>query len=62
MVLNTVMSVVILVLVAIIIVDNVRVWLQLLKTEGPIGMNTEREIVYCPILPADRAPDDKTLA
>jgi carbon starvation protein len=48
--------------VAIIIVDNVRVWLELLKTEKPIGMNTEREIVYCPILPADRAPDDKPLA
>jgi carbon starvation protein len=62
MILNTVLSVVILVLVTIIIVDNVRVWLELLKTEKPIGMNTEREIVYCPILPTDRAPEDKTLA
>jgi carbon starvation protein len=62
MMLNAVLSIVIIVLVTIIIVDNVRVWLQLLKTEGPIGMNTEREIVYCPILPADRPPDDKTLA
>jgi hypothetical protein len=25
-------------------------------------MNTEREIVYCPIVPADRPPDDKPLA
>ncbi|HTZ39478.1 MAG TPA: carbon starvation protein A [Syntrophales bacterium] len=62
MVLNTIMSVVILVLVAIIIVDNVRVWIGLLKTEKPVGMNTEREIIYCPIVPADHAPDDKTLA
>jgi carbon starvation protein len=62
MVLNTVMSVVILVLVAIIIVDNVRVWMGLLKTEGPIGMNTEREIVYCPIVAVDHPPDDKPLA
>jgi len=36
------------------------VWIQLLKTEKPIGMNTEREFVYCPIVP-DHAPDDKTL-
>jgi carbon starvation protein len=62
MMLNTILSVVILVLVTIIIVDNVRVWIGLLKTEKPIGMNTEREIVYCPILPADRPPDDKPLA
>jgi carbon starvation protein len=62
MVLNTVLSIAIIVLVAIIIVDNVRVWMGLLKTEQPIGMNTEREIVYCPIVPADRPPDDKTLA
>jgi len=25
-------------------------------------MNTEREIIYCPLVPADRPPDDKTLA
>jgi len=62
MMLNAVLSIVIIILVTIIIVDNVRVWMQLLKTEHPIGMNTEREIIYCPILPADRAPDDKPLA
>jgi carbon starvation protein len=62
MMLNTILSVVILVLVTIIIVDNVRVWIGLLKTEKPIGMNTERDIVYCPLVPADHAPDDKTLA
>ncbi len=62
MMLNAVLSIVIIVLVTIIIVDNIRVWMQLLKTEAPIGMNTEREIIYCPIVPADRPPDDKTLA
>jgi carbon starvation protein len=60
MMLNAVLSIIIIALVTIIIVDNVRVWMQLLKTEKPIGMNTEREIVYCPIVP-DHAPDDKTL-
>ncbi|MGE5844534.1 MAG: carbon starvation protein A [Syntrophaceae bacterium] len=62
MMLNAVLSIVIIVLVTVIIVDNVRVWMGLLKTEKPIGMNTEREIIYCPIVPADHAPDDKTLA
>jgi carbon starvation protein len=62
MMLNAVLSIVIIVLVTIIIVDNIRVWMQLLKTEKPIGMNTERDIIYCPIVPADRAPDDKPLA
>jgi carbon starvation protein len=62
MMLNAVLSIVIIVLVTVIIVDNIRVWMGLLKTEKPIGMNTEREIIYCPILPADRAPDDKPLA
>jgi carbon starvation protein len=62
MMLNAVLSIVIIILVTIIIVDNVRVWMGLLKTEKPIGMNTEREIIYCPIVPADRPPDDKTLA
>jgi len=60
MMLNAVLSIIIIALVTIIIVDNVRVWIQLLKTEKPIGMNTEREFVYCPIVP-DHAPDDKTL-
>jgi carbon starvation protein len=62
MVLNTVLSIAVIVLVTIIIVENVRVWMQLLKTDKPIGMNTEREIVYCPLVPADRPPDDKPLA
>jgi carbon starvation protein len=53
--------VVIIVLVAIIIVENVRVWMTLLKTEKPIGMNDERETIHCPVVPA-HAPDDLPLA
>jgi len=59
MMLNAVLSVVIIVLVTIIIVDNVRVWMELLKTEKPIGMNTERDVVYCPIVPAGAEHEDK---
>jgi hypothetical protein len=33
-----------------------------LKTEKPIGMNDDREFVYCPIVPANHPPDNKTLA
>jgi carbon starvation protein len=62
MMLNAVLSIVIIILVTVIIVDNIRVWMGLLKTEKPIGMNTEREFIYCPIVPSDHAPDDKTLA
>jgi len=62
MMLNAVLSIVIIVLVTVIIVDNIRVWIGLMKTEKPIGMNTEREMIYCPIVPADHAPDDKPLA
>jgi carbon starvation protein len=62
MILNSVMSIFIIVLVTIIIFENVRIWLQLLKTDGPIGMNDDREKIYCPIVPADHAPDDKPLA
>ncbi|KAB0670475.1 carbon starvation protein A [Oryzomonas sagensis] len=61
MILNTVLSVVIIVLVTVIIVENLRVWLTLLKTEKPLGMNDEREHIYCPVVPA-HAPDDLPLA
>ncbi|QEM67740.1 carbon starvation protein A [Geobacter sp. FeAm09] len=61
MMLNTVLSVVIIVLVTVIIVENLRVWLALLKTEKPLGMNDEREHIYCPVVPA-HAPDDLPLA
>jgi carbon starvation protein len=59
--LNTFLSIVILVLVTVIIVENVRVWITLLKTERPVGMNDEREKIYCPVVSA-HAPDDLPLA
>lgn len=38
---NGTVSVILLVLVVITLLDNIRVWLQLLKTDKPVGMNTE---------------------
>jgi carbon starvation protein len=38
---NATVSVMLLALVIITLLDSIRVWLQLLKTEKPIGMNTE---------------------
>ena len=40
---NVSLSVMILVLVTVVIADNVRVWFQLLKTRGPVGLNTGPE-------------------
>jgi carbon starvation protein len=54
---NAWLSIAIIVLVVIIIVDNVRVWMGLLKTTKPIGMNDEREVVYCPVV-TDEARTD----
>jgi len=51
------------VMVAVIVVENVRVWLKLLKTEGPVGMNLERpDRCYCPVVEEERAPEDVPLA
>jgi len=55
--LNLWLSVVIILLVVIIIADNVRVWLKLLRTDMPIGMNDDRDQIYCPIVPAGAPPD-----
>jgi carbon starvation protein len=55
--LNTWLSIGILVLVVIIMVENVRVQIKLLKTDKPIGMNVDRGVIYCPIIPADAPPD-----
>ena len=55
--LNAWLSMTIIVLVVIIIVDNVRVWLTLLKTDHPIGMNDEREKTYCPLVPVEAKTD-----
>lgn len=61
MILNTVLSGVIIALVTVIIIENVRVWITLLKTEKPVGMNDDREKIFCPIVPP-HAPDDLPLA
>jgi len=55
--LNAWLSIAILILVTIIIVDNIRVWLALLKTDKPLGMNDERDVVYCPLIEAGAPPD-----
>jgi len=55
--LNAWLSIGIIVLVIIIIADNVRVWMKLLKTDKPIGMNVERDTVYCPTISPDAPPD-----
>ncbi len=55
--LNLWLSVAIIALVLIIIADNIRVWLKLLRTDSPIGMNDDRKQIYCPIVPAGAPPD-----
>jgi len=56
-VLNASLSIAIIILVLIIIMDNVRVWLTLLKTDHPTGMNDEREATYCPPVPPSARTD-----
>ncbi|MEN6466437.1 MAG: carbon starvation protein A [Syntrophaceae bacterium] len=46
--LNAWLSIAIIVLVLLIIADNIRVWLKLLKTTEPVGMNDEREEHFYP--------------
>jgi len=60
MILNMVLSVAVIALVTIIIVENIRVWLRLLKTEKPVGMNDEREVIHCPVV-SPHAPDNLPL-
>ena len=57
MLLNAWLSIGIIILVVIIIEENVRAWFKLLKTDKPIGMNVDRDVVYCPVIPADAPPD-----
>ncbi len=57
MLLNAWLSIGVIILVVIIIEENFRAWLRLLKTDKPIGMNVDREVVYCPYIPADAPPD-----
>ena len=55
--LNAWLSIGIILLVVIIMVENIRVQIKLLKTDKPIGMNDDRDVVYCPVIPADAPPD-----
>jgi carbon starvation protein len=55
--LNAWLSIGILILVVVIIFENIRVQIKLLKTDKPIGMNDDRDVVYCPVIPADAPPD-----
>jgi len=42
--LNAWLSITIIILVVAIIIDNIRVWLKLYKTDQPVGMNDGREV------------------
>jgi len=55
--LNAWLSIAIIIMVVIIIIDNVRVWMTLLKTDHPIGMNDERDVTYCPPVPVSARTD-----
>jgi len=55
--LNAWLSIGIILLVVIIMFENIRVQIKLLKTDKPIGMNDDRDVVYCPVIPADAPPD-----
>jgi carbon starvation protein len=56
-ILNAWLSVAIILLVVIILLANLRVWLTLLKTDHPIGLNDGREATYCPLVPEDAQID-----
>ncbi len=56
-VLNAGLTVAIMLLVLIIMADSVGAWMRLLRTDGPVGMNDERDRVYCPLISADAPPD-----
>ncbi len=55
--LNVWLSVFVILLVVMILADNIRVWLKLLRTDQPMGMNDGRDQIYCPIVSADAPPD-----
>ncbi len=46
---NGTMSIILIILVIITLIDSIRLWRQLLKTDKPIGMNTEISIMSCPV-------------
>jgi len=55
--LNVWLSVFVILLVVMILADNIRVWLKLLRSDQPMGMNDGRDQIYCPIVSADTPPD-----
>ena len=46
--LNIFLSVVLIALTVIILIDNFRLWIKLLKNDKPTGMNDGREVTYYP--------------
>lgn len=52
---NGILSVIMIMLTVITLADSVRLWLQLLKTGKPLGMNTEISFQACPLDP-NRTP------
>jgi carbon starvation protein len=57
MLLNAWLSIGVIILVIIIIEENIRAWFRLIKTDKPIGMNDDRDVIYCPVIPKDAPPD-----
>jgi len=49
--LNAGLSIMLIVLVVMTLLDNFKLWAKLLKTDKPVGMNDDREMVYYPIQP-----------
>lgn len=45
------------ILVSVVLLDNLRYWLQLLKNDKPIGMNDGRDTTCCPVTPPDYPSD-----
>lgn len=56
-VLNAGLSIMLIGLVVIILLDNFRLWMELFKTDKPVGMNDGREVLYCPVISTNNPPD-----
>jgi carbon starvation protein len=46
---NGTVSIILIVLVIITLLDSIRQWISLLKTDKPVGMNTEVSFLSCPV-------------
>jgi carbon starvation protein len=53
---NAILSIIMIILTVVTLVDSVRLWLKLLKTDKPVGMNTEISFQSCPVDP-NRTPN-----